>query len=161
MTLLKVNGLEISFEVHGTGFPLLLSHGLWLDKTMWDAENILTHFADTNQVVVYDSRGHGKSDKPISYSLSDHVTDAFELMDQLGFSEFNLIGASMGSYIAQAMAIAVPERIKKLVLVVPKSNGKTSSLGQILTRQAFSITPRTGREGTKRTMTPILSRPPA
>jgi 3-oxoadipate enol-lactonase len=103
---------------------------------MWDAEAIFEHFANTNKVVAYDCRGHGKSDKPTSYSLSDHMTDAFELMNSLGFSEFNLIGVSMGSYISQGMAIARPERIKKMVLVVPKSNGKTSSIGQILAENA-------------------------
>ena len=136
MAFLDVNGININHEVLGDGFPLLLIHGLWLDKTMWEAEAISEHFAQTNKVVVYDCRGHGNSDKPTDFTLSDHVADAFGLMDSLGFYEFNLLGVSMGSYISQAMAISQPERIMKMVLVVPKSNGKTSSMGQILAENA-------------------------
>ena len=136
MAFSKVNGITINWEVRGEGFPLLLIHGLWLDKTMWDAEAILKHFAQTNKVVAYDCRGHGQSDKPDNYSLADHVVDAFGLMDSLGFDEFNVIGVSMGSYIAQGMAIANPQRIKKMVLVVPKAYGKTASIGQILAENA-------------------------
>ena len=132
MAFSNVNGIKIDFEIRGSGFPLLLVHGLGLDKSMWDAEEILQHLADRNKVVAYDCRGHGKSDKPSKYTLSDHVADAFGLMDSLGIDEFNLLGVSMGSYISQGMAIARPERIRKMVLAVPKSNGATSSLKKIL-----------------------------
>ena len=139
MPLLNANGIRIHYEVRGTGFPLLLIHGLWLDKTMWDAEDHVRHFSETNHVVVYDCRGHGQSDRPASYTLSDHVEDAFQLMDHLGFEEFNVMGASMGSYIAQGMAISAPERIRKMLLVVTKSNGKTSSMAQIFAENAERI----------------------
>jgi 3-oxoadipate enol-lactonase len=103
---------------------------------MWDAEDLVQHVSETNNVVVYDCRGHGKSDRPADYTLSDHVEDAFRLMDHLGFEEFNVLGASMGSYIAQGMAISAPERIRKMVLVVTKSNGKTSSMERIFAENA-------------------------
>ncbi|MES1192030.1 MAG: alpha/beta hydrolase [Steroidobacter sp.] len=136
MALLNVNGIKIDVEVCGKGFPLLLIHGLWLDKTMWHAEEMLHKFANANKVIAYDCRGHGKSDKPISYTLADHVADAFALADILGIAEFDLMGVSMGSYISQGMAVAMPERIRKLVLVTPKSNGATSSLKQVLSENA-------------------------
>ncbi|MGG1575172.1 alpha/beta fold hydrolase [Fictibacillus sp. NRS-1165] len=59
--------------------------------------------------------------------MEDHVQDVIGLMDHLEIKKANILGASMGSYVAQGVAIAVPERVEKLILVVAKAFGKTSS----------------------------------
>lgn len=79
------------------------------------------------KTVSLDCRGHGKSEMPDEYTLKDHVQDILSLIDYLNVASVNLYGVSMGSYIAQGVAIEQPHKIKKLILTVPKSNGLTSS----------------------------------
>ncbi|WP_199241675.1 alpha/beta fold hydrolase [Desulfosporosinus sp. Sb-LF] len=85
-------------------------------------------------MIALDSRGHGKSDKPLQYTLDDHVKDVISLLDHLKIERASILGVSMGSYIAQGVAVTHPERVDKLILVVPKSNGKTTSMKELLAR---------------------------
>ncbi|MEO5796430.1 MAG: alpha/beta hydrolase [Rhodoferax sp.] len=136
MATANINGIDISYSVRGTGFPLLLIHGIGLNASQWEAEGFLEKLSRKNKVIAYDCRGHGNSGKPRSYTLKDHVSDALGLVDFLGIEKFSLLGCSMGSYIAQAVALDTPERIEKLILVVTKSNGLTSSLKRLMTQHA-------------------------
>ncbi|MWV42958.1 alpha/beta fold hydrolase [Paenibacillus sp. HJL G12] len=126
----SLNGIQIYYEEKGSGEPLLLLHGLGM--------NILAHvqemeaLAQQNRVIAMDARGHGKSDKPSMYTLQDHIDDVIALLDELHIEKTILLGGSMGSYIAQGVAMAVPERIHKLILVAAKSNGKTSSMARMM-----------------------------
>ncbi|TBL75748.1 alpha/beta fold hydrolase [Paenibacillus thalictri] len=128
------NGTELFYEQEGAGFPLVMLHGLMGSSMTLKHE--MGHFKAHFRVTALDSRGHGKSHKPPHYTLEDHVQDVIALLDFLGIEAAYLLGVSMGSYIAQGVAIAIPERIKKLVLIVPKSNGKTSSMQQLFERHA-------------------------
>jgi 3-oxoadipate enol-lactonase len=126
MVMFDSNGVSLAYEEFGEGEPLLLLHGLTGNRHMFD-ENVSV-FKKYFRTIVLDARGHGDSDKPDTYTLNDHIDDVFRLLDYLGIEETNLIGVSMGSYIAQGVAISSPERIKKMILVATKSEGKTSSM---------------------------------
>ena len=63
--------------------------------------------------------------------MEDHAQDIIGIMDYFGFETAHLLGVSMGSYIAQLVAITAPDRIDKLILTVTKSNGLTSSIQRL------------------------------
>lgn len=112
-------------------------HGLGADLTFMQGEidRLSAHF----RVLALDSRGHGRSDRPAQYTLTDHIQDVLGVLDALKLDRVNLLGSSMGSYIAQGVAIAAPERVRKLVLIVPKASGKTSSTARFLAEHADEI----------------------
>ncbi|EKQ57701.1 MULTISPECIES: alpha/beta hydrolase [unclassified Clostridium] len=130
MSIIKVNGINLNVEVQGYGQPLILIHGLGCDNTQWERE--IKRLSKNFKTIALDCRGHGKSDKPTSYTLNDHIQDILSIMDTFEFSTVNLYGVSMGSYIAQGVAISQPNRVKKLILTVPKSNGLTSSTQRLI-----------------------------
>jgi len=130
MALVKVNGINLNVEAFGKGRPVIIAHGLSGNlKVMYPIRKMLR---GGFRVIMYDSRGHGKSDKPASYTLEDHANDLIGLMDALGLEKASLIGFSMGSYIAAAAAAKAPERVEKLVLMGTKGEGTTSSVERIL-----------------------------
>jgi len=130
MALIKVNGINLNVEAFGKGRPVIIAHGLSGNlKVMYPIKKML---AGGYQVIMYDSRGHGKSDKPASYTLEDHANDLIGLMDVLGLEKASIIGFSMGSYIAAAAAAKAPKRIEKLILMGTKGEGTTSSVERIL-----------------------------
>lgn len=61
------------------------------------------------------------------------------MMDLLKLDKVFLVGGSMGSYVAQGVAITAPERVEKLVLVTPKSNGRTSSMARLFSEHAEEL----------------------
>jgi hypothetical protein len=62
MSVAHVNGTNIFYELHGTGEPLVLVHGSWADTTQWELER--PRLAGSFQVLVYDRRGHSRSERP-------------------------------------------------------------------------------------------------
>lgn len=103
---------------HG-GRPLLLVHGFTGAKE--DFGDWIDHFAAEGWwVVAPDLRGHGDSHQPAdedAYSLALFAGEILALVDELGWDRFALLGHSMGGMIAQALAIDVPGRITRLVLM--------------------------------------------
>ena len=132
-----VNGIKICYEEAGEGKPIFLIHGLTSDRqSMKPMAGLLP---EGYKAIAYDTRGHGESDKPSSYTLADHGPDLFGLMDALGYEKAVVIGHSMGSYIAAAAATQHPERIEKLILVATKTNGATSSVQRILGKLGMDV----------------------
>lgn len=144
MSLLQVNKINLNVEIQGNGDPLILIHGISMDNTQWKYE--IARLNQYCKTISLDCRGHGKSDKPDSYTLEDHVQDIISLMDILDYKVANIYGVSMGSYIAQGVAVAQPDRIKKLILTVPTSNGLTSSTQRLISNHAEELTDLTDDE---------------
>lgn len=132
-----LNGVRLYYEEAGEGPPLLLLHGLGSSHNMFKEE--MAQFKNDYRVIAIDCRGHGQSDKPAKYTLNDHIEDAVALLDHLGIERAHVIGVSMGSYIAQGLVLAHPDRVGKLVLVVSKAHGKTSSTQEMLVRYADEL----------------------
>lgn len=130
MPAIDRNGIQLYYEEKGSGKPLILLHGLGMNALALQRE--MDELASQFRVIAPDARGHGRSGKPAEYKLQDHIEDVIALMDHLHIEKAALLGGSMGSYIAQGVAIAVPNRIEKLILVSAKSNGKTSSTARLL-----------------------------
>ena len=111
----KVNGININYKVQGHGEPLVLIMGFSGSSAGWIFQR--RAFQKYFQVITFDNRGVGRSDKPDgTYSIRMMAEDTLGLMDHLGIEKAHVLGVSMGGYIAQELAINHPERVRKLVL---------------------------------------------
>jgi len=115
MGKVKVNGCELYYEVHGQGDPLVLIMGLRRNVEWWYRQ--IPALAEHFQVIAFDNRGAGRSDKPaMEYSIRLFADDTAGLMDALDISEARILGISMGGYIAQELALNYPAKVNSLVL---------------------------------------------
>jgi 3-oxoadipate enol-lactonase len=116
MPKLLVNNTGIYCEVTGQGEPLIFIHGLASSSRSWKKQ--VPFFCQRYQVVTFDIRGHGRSDKPIEpYSIELFAADAHELLITLGISQAHVVGFSMGGMIAFQLAVDAPELVRSLVAV--------------------------------------------
>lgn len=123
---INVNGTELALTEKGIGQPVILLHGLTGNRHMFDEEiKVLSKYF---RVIAFDFRGHGDSERPQAYTLTDLISDTVAVINKLELTSVHIIGVSMGSYVAQGVAIELGERVKNLVLVATKSAGKTSAM---------------------------------
>ncbi|MFX0155962.1 MAG: alpha/beta fold hydrolase [Candidatus Hodarchaeota archaeon] len=116
MPKIKVNDINIYYETHGEGFPLVMILGLSYDVNWWTPE-IIDAMAKNFKTIVFDNRGVGRTDKPeIDYSIKMFADDTIGLIDALNIERAYILGFSLGGFIAQEIALSYPERVEKLVL---------------------------------------------
>ncbi len=115
MPTADVNGLTLHYEVHGSGPPLLCVMGLASDSQAFGMQ--LDPLAARMQVVLFDNRDVGRSSRAeADYAVTDMATDTLALADALELPRFHLLGVSLGSAIAQHVALRAPERVRSLTL---------------------------------------------
>jgi pimeloyl-ACP methyl ester carboxylesterase len=110
------NRIKIHYEERGSGDPLVLIMGLGADGSVWElhAAEYEKHF----RCILVDNRGAGRSSRPAGpYTTRMMARDTAGLMDALGIRNARIAGISMGSGIAQELALARPEKVRSLVLV--------------------------------------------
>jgi pimeloyl-ACP methyl ester carboxylesterase len=114
-----VNGLQMYYEIHGSGEPLVLLHGAFGAIDLWGP--MLTTLAEHHQVIAVELQGHGRTadiDRPFSYEQM--ADDVAALMDHLSIAQADVVGYSMGADTALQMAIRHPELVRKLVVISGK-----------------------------------------
>jgi len=115
-----VNGVELAYDRHGSGTPLVLVHGYPLDHSIW--ESLVPLLAGDFDLLLPDLRGFGESAAPSApYQLTDLASDLGGLLDALGLSRAIVVGHSMGGYIALAFARLYPQRLLGLGLVASQA----------------------------------------
>jgi 3-oxoadipate enol-lactonase len=115
MTYVRVNDINLYYEVHGSGEPVLLIPGLGSDAGTW--ATFLPDIKDSYQAILLENRGSARSTKPDGpYTTQAMAQDAVALLDNLGIERVHLIGKSMGGMIAQILAARYPKRVQSLVL---------------------------------------------
>ncbi len=142
---LDINNIKICVDDTEVGeYAVLLFHGLTGSKeAMYPIRDMLK---DDYRVITVDTRGHGESTRPKEYYIDDHAHDAHEIIKELNLGKANILGYSMGSYIALRIAEMYPDDIDHLVLVCTKPNGKTSSVARLLNEAGLDITEVTQEE---------------
>jgi pimeloyl-ACP methyl ester carboxylesterase len=111
----EVNGINLYYETHGTGRPLILLHGGLGSGEMF--EPILPTLSERHRVITVDLQGHGRTadiDRPVDIRLM--ADDIAALIDHLGLDRPDLVGYSLGGGVAFFTAVNNPQEVGKLVM---------------------------------------------
>ena len=109
------DGTVIYYETWGRGEPLLLLSGLATDLRIWACQRLV--FGRRYRCIAVDNRGSGRSGKPPGpYTLEEMAADAVAVLDAEGVGRAHVVGHSMGSYVAQVLAVEHPDRLRTLTL---------------------------------------------
>src|SRR5215218_3281992 len=115
MPKVNVRGLELYYEEHGRGEPLVLVPGFGTGLWIWYRQ--VPAFAERFRTIVFDPRGVARSaaaDAP--FTMRDLADDLAALLEELRVERAHVLGASFGGFVAQEFALAYPERTRSLIL---------------------------------------------
>ncbi|MFE5814724.1 alpha/beta fold hydrolase [Streptomyces sp. NPDC056479] len=122
MPQVVVNGVEIFYEVAGDGDPLVLVHGSWGDHYNWVP--VMKDLTRDHRVLVYDRRGHSRSERPPGQgSRREDEDDLAEMMGTLGFAPAFVAGNSFGASTALGLAGRRPELFRGIFAHEPPLMG--------------------------------------
>ena len=111
-------GIRLHYAESGadSAEPIILLHGL--SDSWFSFSRVIATLAERHRVYALDQRGHGDSDRPRSgYQVQDLAADVVAFMDAKRIVRATIVGHSMGSFVAQYVALAAPKRVSRLVLV--------------------------------------------
>jgi pimeloyl-ACP methyl ester carboxylesterase len=124
MRRLEANGTTIAYARTGTGPPIVLMHGAEADHAMF--ASLAAELEKRLTVIAYDQRDSGETPNPGQpYTLEDMGDDAAALIKGLGLEKAHVYGTSLGSLIAQSLAVRHPDRVDRLVLASAIRVGRT------------------------------------
>ena len=112
-----INGVNIYYESHGSGFPLVFTYGLGGSTKRWAGQ--IPAFSQRYRFIIWDPRGHGQTDSPPhpeQYGLHKSAEDLHGLLNHLGIDKAYVGGLSMGAGAAALFTINHPERVAALVI---------------------------------------------
>ena len=118
MPRLNRDGVDLYYEVHGSGPPLILTHGYSSTSAMWQGQ--IAALSRHHKLVLWDMRGHGQSDYPAdatAYSEALTVADIAALLDAVGAKQAIVGGLSLGGYMSLAFYRSHPERVRALLII--------------------------------------------
>jgi pimeloyl-ACP methyl ester carboxylesterase len=133
-----VNGLEMYYEIRGSGEPLILLHGAFGAIDLWGP--ILSTLAASRQVIAVEFQGHGHTadiDRPFSYEA--WADDVAALMAHLAIARADVVGYSMGGNTGLQLAMRHPDRLRKLVAI--SANSRTDGYYPELVAALQMMTP--------------------
>lgn len=145
MAKVHANEIDVYYERHGAGDPLLLIMGWGGNAATWRPQ--IPELAKQYEVIAFDNRGAGRTSAPEGpYSVHEMARDTVGLLDALDLPWAHVLGISMGGMIAQELALGYPERVGALVLGCtspggPRAHGIEQLLDDI---QAFKDLSREG-----------------
>jgi 3-oxoadipate enol-lactonase len=112
---IKANDIDIHYEISGSGPVVMFAHSLGSDLSIWAAQK--SALAGRHAVLTYDLRGHGQTATTAgAYDFDLLAADTLALLDALKIDKASFVGISLGGMIGQALALAAPQRLEKLVL---------------------------------------------
>ncbi len=122
-----VNNINIGYDDHGIGQPVLFLHAFPLNRSMWSGELVALLAEERFRLVALDWRGFGESDITSEISTMEQLADDVAgLMDVLGMQDAILCGLSMGGYVAFAFLRKYPQRLKGLILADTRPGADTA-----------------------------------
>jgi pimeloyl-ACP methyl ester carboxylesterase len=148
MPKLNRDGVNIHYEVHGSGAPLLLTHGYSSTSAMWQGQ--IEALSKRHTLILWDMRGHGQSDYPddaAAYSEALTVGDMAALLDKAGAGSAIVGGLSLGGYMSLAFVRAHPERVRALLIIDTGPGFKKDEARDAWNKRAHETGDRFEREG--------------
>ncbi len=116
MKKLILGDLKLYYQDLGSGYPVVLVHGMGSDHTIW--EGIITYLEKNFRILAFDLRGHGSSSKtPGPYSMELFSDDLHRFLERLDIGQAHFMGHSMGGAVLQELAIGKPELFNSLTLI--------------------------------------------
>ncbi len=129
--LLKT-GVRLRYAYKGdpNGTPVIMLHGF---TDSWFSFSTVAPLLDSKyRVYILDQRGHGDSDRPVGgYAMQQFAADVVAFMDAMNLKQAVVVGHSMGSFVAQHVAIEAPERVSKLVLVASGTTVRNDAVTEL------------------------------
>jgi pimeloyl-ACP methyl ester carboxylesterase len=123
MPIANIGDIQIYYEEHGQGQPLIMILGLGQDVATWDFQ--IAELPKHVRLIVFDNRDSGQSSRcSVNYTTETMAQDMLGLMDHLEIKAAHVLGTSMGGMIAQHVALRAPERLNSLILVGTTSWGE-------------------------------------
>ncbi len=118
MPFVKTNGINLHYQEHGAGDPLLLIMGITADHSVWEPH--VSAWEKSFRCILPDNRGVGLTDKPSGdYTTAEMADDLAGLLNHLGLEKVRVAGVSMGGAIALQLALRYPEKVRSMVLMCP------------------------------------------
>ena len=111
--------IQITYEIHGEGEPLVLQHGLTSNMSRWINHGYVEALKDQFTVITIDARGHGRSDKPYQTEANDRklmASDIIAVLDAEDIQKSHYMGYSMGGSIGFGIAESFSERVHSIII---------------------------------------------
>ena len=148
MPKINRNGVNVHYEVHGDGPPLILTHGYSSTSAMWNGQ--VEALSKHHKLILWDMRGHGQSDypdDPALYSEALTVGDIAALLDAVGARKAIVGGLSLGGYMSLAFYRAHPQRVSALLIIDTGPGFKKDDARAAWNERALDTADRFDREG--------------
>jgi pimeloyl-ACP methyl ester carboxylesterase len=148
MAKIDRDGVKLYYEVHGSGPPLLLTHGYSSTSAMWQGQ--IEALSRNHTLLLWDMRGHGQSDypdDPSAYSEALTVADMAALLDEVGADSAIIGGLSLGGYMSLAFYRAHPQRVRALLIIDTGPGFKKDDARDAWNKRAHETGDRFEREG--------------
>ena len=131
-----VGDIDIAYKIFGKGDPILLINGYTHSMDNWDP-TLLERLASNHTVIIFNNRGIGNttSGENRFFSIAQFANDTAGLLDVLEIKQADILGYSMGGFIAQELALTHPDRVGKLIIYASICGGNES----ILASQVINI----------------------
>jgi non-heme chloroperoxidase len=125
-------GVRLRYAEQGdeNGLPVILLHGY--GDSSFSYSRVMPLLDAKYRIFALDQRGHGESDRPTSgYKFADFAADALAFMDARQIKKAVIVGHSMGSFVAQQIAVSAPERVEKLILIGSAATVRNDLVGEL------------------------------
>jgi pimeloyl-ACP methyl ester carboxylesterase len=145
---LNRDGVELYYEIHGSGRPLILTHGYSSTSAMWQGQ--IEALSKHHKLILWDMRGHGQSDypdDPAAYSEALTVADIAALLDEAGANSAIVGGLSLGGYMSLAFYRAHPRRVDALLIIDTGPGFRKDEAREAWNKRAHDTGDRFEREG--------------
>ena len=121
-----VGDIDIAYKTFGKGDPILLVSGSSSDMNAWEPST-LRNLSSNHTVIIFDNRGVGNTTAGTkSFSIQQLANDTAGLLDALKIQKADVLGYSLGSFVAQQLTVTHPEKVNRLILVAASCGGKES-----------------------------------
>ncbi|WP_328784381.1 alpha/beta hydrolase [Streptomyces canus] len=138
MPFVNANGIRLSYQRSGSGVPILFIMGSSASGRVWTTHQTPALNRAGYETVTFDNRGIAPTDAPEGdYSLAELVADTRGLIEQLDLGPCHVVGTSLGSMIAQELALGTPELVRSAILIASRGRSDAFRRAQIASEKAL------------------------